>query len=215
MSDPTEADPHGWSLNPGYQVDFDRVPARVRVTFAGTNIGDTRGARVMYELGHTPVYYLPRDDVDMNYLLPTTLDTYCPYKGHASYWSMRVGDSTLDNAIWTYLTPHAELAALEGFLGFYWGKMEAWFEDEVAVSGPREIPGRIDTSNQLKRLFPELAAQWHPTRNPGISPYEFSACSDAVVWWRDASGHEWQERIRERALAATTLRADGDAHPYG
>ncbi|MCP5111031.1 MAG: DUF427 domain-containing protein [bacterium] len=145
----------------------------------------------------------------------TDRDTYCLYKGHASYWTVRVGDAVAENAVWTYLEPYPELAPLDGYLGFYWGRMDAWYEDGAPVPGPREIPGRIDTTSQLKRLFPALAAEWHPSRNPGIKPYEFPPTSGAVVWWRDASGREWRERIRERVLAATTLRADGDAHPYG
>ncbi len=36
-----------------------------------------------------------------------------------------------------------------------------------------------------------------------------------LVWWRDASGDEWQARIKDRVLEATALRADGDATPYG
>lgn len=215
MNEPPQPEPRGWILNPDYQVTFDPVPARVRVTFGGATIGDSSDARVMYELGHAPVYYLPRGDVEMALLEPTERDTFCPYKGHASYWSVRAGGEVAENAVWSYLAPDPELAALEGYLGFYWGRMEAWYEDQVEVPGPREIPGRIDTETQLKRLFPALAAEWHPTKNPGIKPYEFPPDSGALVWWRDADGHEWRERIRARVLAATTLRADGDAHPYG
>lgn len=215
MTEATPAKPCGWPLNPDYQVEFDLIPARVGVALGGTMIAESERAHVMYELGHAPMYYLPETDVDMSYLEPTNHSTYCPYKGQASYWSVRVADTRAENAIWTYRDPFQELASLAGHLGFYWGRMEAWFEDGVAVSGPREIPGRIDTTTQLKRLFPDLAAEWHPTRNPGIKPYEFPAYSSAMVWWQDASGREWQALIRDRVLAETTLRADGDAHPYG
>jgi uncharacterized protein (DUF427 family) len=215
MSATLPTDTNGWTLNPNYEIDFDIIPARVRVVSGGVSIATSAGARVMYELGHAPMYYLPRADVDMSCLQATDKDTYCPYKGHASYWTVRAGGKVVENAIWTYLTPHSELSVLEGYLGFYWGKMGAWYEDDNEVSGPREIPGRVDTTNQLKRLFPELAAEWHPTLNVGIKPYEFPAYSDAVVWWQDETGREWQERIRARVLAATTLRTDGDAHPYG
>jgi len=214
MTDVKASEPRGWRLNPDYQVEFDPIPARVGVAFGGATIADSRQARVMYELGHAPIYYLPRADVDMSRLEATGHDTYCPYKGHASYWTIRVGEAVAENAIWTYRDPFPELASLDGYLGFYWGRMDAWFEDGIEVSGPREIPGRIDTTTQLKRLFPQLAAEWHPSRNPGIKPYEFPAFSSALVWWRDAGGREWQARIRDRVLAATTLRADGDAHPY-
>jgi uncharacterized protein (DUF427 family) len=215
MTELAGSDTNGWLLNPSYQVEFDPIPALVRVEFGGAVIAESTGVMVMYELGHAPMYYLPRDDVDMACLQVTGHDTYCPYKGHASYWTATAGDAVAENAVWSYLKPHVELARLDGFLGFYWGKMDAWYEDGVAVSGPREIPGRIDTTTQLKRLFPDLAAEWHPTRNTGIKPYEFPPYSSAVVWWQNASGREWQERIRDRVLAATTLKADGDAHPYG
>ena len=214
MAEVKVSDPVGWRLNPDYEVEFDPIPALVGVRFGGATIGESQAAHVMYELGHAPMYYLPEADVDMARLEPTERDSYCPYKGHASYWTVRVGGAVAENAVWTYREPYAELASLEGYLGFYWGRMEAWFEDDVEVAGPREIPGRIDTTTQFKRLFPALAAEWHPNRNPGIKPYEFPAMSGALVWWRDADGREWQARIRDRVLAATTLRADGDAHPY-
>ena len=215
MTETKPTDPNGWILNPGYEVGFDPIPARVRVEFGGATIAESRDAMVMYELGHAPMYYLPERDVDMAYLQGTDRDTYCPYKGHASYWTVRVGDTVAENAIWTYATPHAKLSHLEGFFGFYWGRMSAWYEDGAEVSGPREIPGRIDTTTQLKKMFPELAAEWHPTKNAGIKPYEFPPYSATVVWWQDVDGREWQARIRDRVIAATALRSDGDAHPYG
>ena len=215
MAEVEPTDTHGWTLNPDYEVGFDPLPARLRVEFGGMTIAESSGAMVMYELGHAPMYYLPRSDVDMARLEATDRDTYCPYKGHASYWTVRAGDAVAENAIWTYATPHAELSQLEGFLGFYWGKMAAWYEDGVEVSGPREIPGRIDTTTQLKKMFPELAAEWHPTKNLGIKPYEFPPYSATVVWWQDVGGREWQARIRDRVIAATELRTDGGAHPYG
>jgi uncharacterized protein (DUF427 family) len=207
--------PRGWDLNPDYEIEFDVIPARVTVVLGGASLADSTSARVMYELGHAPVYYLPREDVGMSRLEPTEHSTYCPYKGYATYWSARVGDRVAENAVWTYPEPDPALPQLKDFLGFYWGRMDAWREDGEQVSGPREIPGRVDTEKQLKRLFPGLAAEWHPTRNPGIKPYEFPAYSGTVVWWRDASGREWRESIRDRVLAVTPLRADGDANPYG
>jgi len=35
------------------------------------------------------------------------------------------------------------------------------------------------------------------------------------VWWQDADGREWRERIKDRVLSLTTLRGNGDATPYG
>ena len=206
---------NGWINNPGYEIFFDAIPAEVRVEFGGATVGRSKGARVMYELGHTPMYYLPLEDLDMDLLEATDHDTYCPYKGHASYWSINAGGRSVKNAVWTYADPHEEMAALKGYAGFYWGRMDGWYEDGQKITGPREIPGRIDTTTQFKKQFPALAAQWHPSRNVGISPYEFAATSGHVVWWQDEKGREWRQAIRDRVLEATTLRGDGDAHPYG
>ncbi len=177
---------NGWINNPDYEIFFDPIPATVRVEFGGKTIAESAAAKVMYEQGHAPMYYLPEGDADMAYLEATDHDTYCPYKGHASYWTARAGKTCAENAIWTYATPHKEMADLKGYLGFYWGKMDAWYEDDVAIPGPREIPGRIGTTNQFKRTFPDLAAEWNAERNTRTSPYEFAPTSGTMVWWRDA-----------------------------
>jgi len=178
-------------------------------------VAESDRAQVMLELGHAPMYYLPLADLKQAHFLRTGHRTFCPYKGIASYWTLQAGGKESANAVWTYENPYARMAGIKGYAGFYWGRMEAWLEDGVAVPGPREIPGRIDTSNQFKACFPALVKEWHPTKNAGIGPYEFAADSGVVVWWRDAAGREWQEAIRDRALKATTLRGDGDATPYG
>ena len=87
--------------------------------------------------------------------------------------------------------------------------LNGWAEFEYEGVGVR----RIDAGNQLKALFPQLAEEWHPTRNAGIKPYEFAPYSNELVWWHDASGDQWQARIKDRVLEATALRADGDATP--
>jgi uncharacterized protein (DUF427 family) len=205
----------GWPKNPDYVIDFDPVPARVAAWVGDTDIAESDHARVMFELGHAPMYYMPQDDLRMDLFSKTDHKTFCPYKGIASYWSVTVGGKTVENAVWSYLDPYPQMAALKGHMGFYWGRMDRWTEDGETVSGPREIPGRIDTTNQFKALFPGLVKEWHPTRNKSIGPYEFAAESNTQVWWQDAGGREWQERIKDRVLKATTARADGDATPYG
>lgn len=208
-------DSPGWAGNPGYVVDFDLVPARVAAIFDGRAVAESDRARVMYELGHAPVYYFPPEDLADDLFQATDHRTFCPYKGVASYWSLRVGERAAENVVWSYERPYPQLAEIKGYLGFYWGRMDRWTEDGAAVAGPREIPGRIDTTTQLKALFPELVREWHPTRNPGVSPYEFAADSNTEVWWQDGDGQEWRARIKDRVLGLTSLRGDGDATPYG
>ncbi len=46
----------------------------------------------------------------------------------------------------------------------------------------------------LKELFPEVAAQWHPTRNGDVTPSDVTAGSPKRFWWKCPKGpdHEWQ-----------------------
>ncbi len=204
----------GWAANPNYVVDFDLIPATVAVTFNGQVIAESDALRCMYELGHAPAYYFPITALKMEFLERSEHETFCPYKGVATYWSIKVGDKVSENTIWTYPDAYPQLPLLKDYAGFYWGRMERWSEDGETVTGPREIPGRVDTTNQLKACFPQLNKEWLKEKNH-CSPYEFSSESNQVVWWKDESGREWQESIKSRVLKLTTLRGDGDATPYG
>ena len=73
----------------------------------------------IFETRHQPVLYLPLDDVRTEYLLRTDHQTFCPFKGEASYWSIRVADRVEENAVWTYEDPFDEVAGLKGYVAFY------------------------------------------------------------------------------------------------
>jgi uncharacterized protein (DUF427 family) len=45
--------------------------------------------------------------------------TYCPYKGECSYYSMPLGGERAINAIWTYEHPYEAVAAIKEYLAFY------------------------------------------------------------------------------------------------
>ena len=81
----SELPPSSWTNNPAYVMDLDVLPFRVRAEVGGETIADSTHARVMFELGHAPVYYIPMDDLRMDLMTPTDLATHCPYKGDASY----------------------------------------------------------------------------------------------------------------------------------
>jgi uncharacterized protein (DUF427 family) len=99
---------------------------RVRVTFRGEVIADSRDALELKEGGYPPVYYFPRRDVQMEKLGRTAHSTHCPYKGDASYYSIAGGP---DNAVWSYEAPIAGMQAIQGLLAFYPHKV-----DSIAVA---------------------------------------------------------------------------------
>jgi uncharacterized protein (DUF427 family) len=71
------------------------------------------------ETGLPPRYYLPRDDVRMDLLRPTTFHTTCPFNGEASYWSVDVDGETHDGIVWSYETPKAQADPIQAMLSFY------------------------------------------------------------------------------------------------
>ena len=130
----------------GSALYFDPVPHRLRGFFAGEAAFDTVGAKLLYETGHLPVYYVPEEDLRPDLLEPSDKHTRCPHKGEASYRSLRVGDRFEPDAVWTYPEPIEPAAFLAGHAAFYWKKLDEWFvEDEQVFGHPRDPYHRIDT----------------------------------------------------------------------
>ncbi|MCF8129410.1 MAG: hypothetical protein K9N10_12920 [Deltaproteobacteria bacterium] len=53
--------------------------------------------------------------------------------------------------------------------------------------------------NNLSCLFPEIAKEWHPTKNGKLSPLHVTPKSDKKVWWKCKKGHEWQAQVKNRS----------------
>jgi uncharacterized protein (DUF427 family) len=124
---------------------FEDSPRRVRVMLAGETIADSRRVKLMHETGHLPVYYFPREDVRMELLEESEHTTHCPFKGEASYWSVKVGDKVSENAVWGYPEPIDSAPPIAGYVAFYWNKMDAWYEeDEQVFVHPRDPYHRVD-----------------------------------------------------------------------
>ena len=52
--------------------------------------------------------------------------------------------------------------------------------------------------NDLATTHPNIAAEWHPTKNGDLKPSDVSSFSHKKVWWLCAKGHEWQAQINAR-----------------
>ncbi|MCD8343277.1 MAG: zinc-ribbon domain-containing protein [Oscillospiraceae bacterium] len=74
-----------------------------------------------------------------------------------------------------------------------------------AESGCPYCAGKIPYpgENDLATLRPDLAAQWHPTKNEGFMPENFSVGSHHRAWWVCEKGHEWRTTVKSRALDGT------------
>jgi uncharacterized protein (DUF427 family) len=110
---------------PDHPITLTQAPERITVTVAGRRIADTRAALILQEAAYPPVHYIPRADVDMSQLERTSHQTYCPYKGDCSYYSIPAGAERSVNAVWTYEAPYAAVAQIREYLAFYPGRVDA------------------------------------------------------------------------------------------
>jgi uncharacterized protein (DUF427 family) len=113
------------SVLKAHTLYLEDCPKRVRAVFNGETIVDSRSVKILHESGHLPVYYFPEEDINQDLLEPSDHLTHCPFKGDASYRSVRVGDRVAENAVWSYPEPLESAPPLAGYAAFYWHKMDA------------------------------------------------------------------------------------------
>jgi uncharacterized protein (DUF427 family) len=110
---------------PDHPISIAVNGKRVRVTFAGKVIADTTRALTLKEASYPAVQYIPRADTDMTALAATEHHTHCPYKGDASYFTIKANGHSADNAVWSYVEPYSAVAAIKEYLAFYPNKVDA------------------------------------------------------------------------------------------
>jgi uncharacterized protein (DUF427 family) len=93
-------------------------PVTVRV--GGVTVARTDHALSLAESTYPVAQYIPLEDVDQSLLDRTTTQTYCPYKGDASYYTVKTPDGTVEtDVIWTYEHPYPSVAEIAGHVAFY------------------------------------------------------------------------------------------------
>jgi uncharacterized protein (DUF427 family)/acyl-CoA thioesterase len=106
-----------WPRYPDYRIDLIPSTASGRACFGDVVLADSDRCLLVRETKHVDRLYFPREDVRWELFEPTDLHTICPFKGEASYWSLRSGE--LDNVVWTYPTPFPEVAGIADHVCFY------------------------------------------------------------------------------------------------
>ena len=145
---------------PRHRLLLHPFPRRVRARFAGEVVLDSTRGALLHESNILPRLYVPLEDVRADLLERTDHTTHCPFKGDASYWSVRVGDRVAENAVWTYEDPIAEASWLRGLVSVYPERMDAWLDEDEEVTQPaRPLPPR--------RRAAQLAAHRGPRRRRG------------------------------------------------
>jgi class 3 adenylate cyclase/uncharacterized protein (DUF427 family) len=192
-----------------YEIRFEAAPRRMRVEFNGVWIADSHRAVILRETRQPAAYYFPREDVRTELLEKTDRLTHCPFRGNASYWTIRAGSAVADNAAWSYDDPYEEGRPIRGHFSFYPERVGAIYDgdDEIpqlARSGQARssmhanpIAGwlldeawKIDTPERLADAFcRRLRESGVPiSRSTVIIPTLHPQVAATVFVWRDDSG---------------------------
>ena len=96
----------------------------VTVRVNGEVVAESDNALTLQESTYPAVQYIPIEHVNRQVLTPTDTSTYCPFKGDAGYYSVRVGDVIVDDAVWFYAQPYPAVGEIAGHVAFYPDKAE-------------------------------------------------------------------------------------------
>jgi uncharacterized protein (DUF427 family) len=88
----------------------------MRATWNGTVIAESDDT-VLVEGNH----YFPAESVRQDLLRPSEKSTFCPWKGHASYYGVEVDGETNRDAVWFYPEPYRAAAKVRGRVAFWRG----------------------------------------------------------------------------------------------
>ncbi|MEM8719910.1 MAG: DUF427 domain-containing protein [Cyanobacteria bacterium P01_G01_bin.39] len=122
--------------------DYPRPPRleqsskQIEIIFNQVKIADSGNTYRVLETSHPPSYYIPPNDIQMEYLeLVTTGRSFCEWKGLAGYYNVRVEDQQVINAAWYYPQPTTDFLPIQNYVAFYPGKMDACYVDGELVKG--------------------------------------------------------------------------------
>ncbi len=104
---------------PDHKIEIETAEHGIRVVWQGHTVAETKRAKKLLEGEYPAVYYVPIDDADRSLLDRTDHSTHCPFKGDASYYSLRSGDNVDENAVWVYENPFDQVETIRDHLAFY------------------------------------------------------------------------------------------------
>ena len=116
--------------------DYPRPPRleasskTVSVEIAGEQIAYSSSCYRVLETSHPPSWYIPRAYVRLDLLIPTRKQSFCEWKGMATYWTVRIGDVVLENVAWCYESPSPRFAEIQGCFAFYPDRLECTINNE-------------------------------------------------------------------------------------
>ena len=130
---------------PDHPITVTGHSGRMQALYSGHVIADSGDVLILKEASYKPVAYFPRADVEMSLLARTDLDTYCPYKGHAAYFTLAMDGNIAESAVWSYEAPHPAMELIRGRLAFYPNLVEVHEVSSMAGITPDDTVRHTDS----------------------------------------------------------------------
>jgi uncharacterized protein (DUF427 family) len=103
-----------------HPITVEPTGKHVTVRVNGELVAETDHALTLQESTYPAVQYIPLSDVMAERLDRSDTETYCPFKGDASYYHVvTAAGETVQDAIWTYRNPYPAVAQIAGHVAFY------------------------------------------------------------------------------------------------
>jgi uncharacterized protein (DUF427 family) len=116
----------GHAADPYHRIDIRRTSRHLVVRQDDQVVADTHAPLVLYESGFAPRWYVPRTDIAADAVHAIEGQTFCPYKGLASYYD--IGDAR--SAAWSYRAPFEDVARIADLVSFYPEKLTITIDGE-------------------------------------------------------------------------------------
>lgn len=134
--------------------DYPRPPRlesssqHIQIIFNQITLVDSHHTYRVLETSHPPVYYIPPEDIQMQYLHQTNRQSYCEWKGIANYYTIEIGDRQEIDVAWFYPNPTEQFSEIKNTIAFYPSRMDACFVDgEQVQPQPGDFYGGWITKN--------------------------------------------------------------------
>jgi class 3 adenylate cyclase/uncharacterized protein (DUF427 family) len=116
-----------------YRFTFEPEAKQVSAFYQGITLADSNKVMLLQETRIAPVCYFPRADVRMDLFERSDFVTYCPFKGNAAHYSLRVGENTADNILWSYEDPIKDSEGIKDYVAFYPDQVNILYSGEQSV----------------------------------------------------------------------------------
>jgi uncharacterized protein (DUF427 family) len=124
------------------------VSAHISVVHNGETLVSTNKAVRVLETSHPPTYYLPIVDFADGVLVAVSGNSFCEFKGLASYFDIATPGERISRGAWTYENPSSGFEVLAGKVALYASRVdECRVGDEIVTPQEGDFYGGWITSN--------------------------------------------------------------------